>query len=110
MNRKNHMKLFNNDHVEKKEEYKKQEHTLTEKIRHYVRNMFTSQKCKNISHGSWYGINIYVNCVHYITVTLFIFVFNRQYINERLSIQHVVYINLFITNNPILCVCVCVLC
>ena len=46
------MKLFNKDNHEQRE--KKEEHTLTERIRQYMRNMFTSKKCKSMSHGSYY--------------------------------------------------------
>jgi hypothetical protein len=37
------------DHTEKKEEKK-----FTERVRQYIRDMFTSSKCKNMSHGSYY--------------------------------------------------------
>lgn len=46
------MKLFNKDNHEHQE--KKEAHTVTERVRQYVRNMFTSTKCKSMSHGSYY--------------------------------------------------------
>lgn len=49
------MKLFNNHHDHEHSE-KKQEHGLTEKIRQYLRGVFTSKKCDSISHGSYYII------------------------------------------------------
>jgi hypothetical protein len=49
------MKLFdNNGHNHPEHSEKKEEHRFTEKIRQYWRNMFTSSKCKNMTHGSYY--------------------------------------------------------
>jgi hypothetical protein len=46
------MKWINNhnghDHSEKKEEHK-----LAERVRQYLYNMFSSNKCKKMSHGSF---------------------------------------------------------
>lgn len=49
------MKLFdNNNHNHPEHDEKKEEHRFTEKVRQYLRNMFTSSKCKSMSNGSYY--------------------------------------------------------
>lgn len=47
------MKLFDNN-VNQKQNDKKEEHRLLDKVRGYIRNLFTSKKCKNMPHGSYH--------------------------------------------------------